>query len=125
MTVDDAASGSLEVTVTGYGSATVLTVSGEIDLLTSAQLTESIDAAVTANNPTALIVDLTDVPFLASMGMTVLLDASRRVSDTATFAVVADGPNTSRPLTLLGLDQELTLYTDLDTALAAVGVDRT
>lgn len=107
-----------------HGSATVLTVSGEIDLVTSAQLAESIDAASTANNPPALIVDLTDVPFLASMGMTVLLDASRRVSDTTMFAVVADGPNTSRPLTLLGLDKEITLYTDLDTALAAVEAHR-
>ncbi|RRQ25290.1 STAS domain-containing protein [Rhodococcus sp. Eu-32] len=120
MTIDDAGAGSLEVSVTQHEETIVLSVRGEVDLVTAPQLTESIDAVLAEHAPPALIIDLTDVPFLASVGMTVLLDASRRVTDATEFAVVADGPTTARPLTLLGLDQEMTLYTDVATAVAAL-----
>ncbi|OLT35050.1 anti-anti-sigma factor [Rhodococcus sp. CUA-806] len=103
-----------------HATTIVLSVRGEVDLVTAPQLTESIDAVLAEHAPTALVIDLTDVPFLASVGMTVLLDASRQVTGTTGFAVVADGPTTARPLTLLGLDQEMTLYTDLDAALSAL-----
>ncbi|RRQ29175.1 anti-sigma factor antagonist [Rhodococcus sp. Eu-32] len=120
MTIDNAQPSSLVVLVTRKGSTTVVSVRGVVDLQTAPQLTESIDAVLAENVPTTLIVDLTDVSFLASVGMTVLIEVSRRVADTANFAVVADGPSTKRPMTLMGIDQMITVYTDLDAALAAV-----
>ncbi|KZF02596.1 anti-anti-sigma factor [Rhodococcus sp. EPR-157] len=119
MTADSVAV-PFEVGVTRRGGLVVLNVRGEVDLVTAPQLTESIDTVLTELEPTALIVDLTNVPFLASMGMSVLAEANRRIGDAAVFAVVADGPSTARPLTMMGLDQQFVIYTDLDAAVAAV-----
>mgnify|MGYP005986885619 CR=1 FL=1 len=120
MMTDSAGSASLEIDVSRTDTATVLTVRGEIDLGTAPHLNESIDAVLAEAAPAALIVDLTDVVFFASVGMTVLLDAAARLGDAATFAVVADEATTARPMTLVGLDQTLSMFTDLEAALAAV-----
>lgn len=119
MTIDSGA-GSFEVIVTHRDSLVVLSVRGEVDLVTAPQLLESIDTVLSQTQPPGLIVDLTDVPFLASMGMTALVDASRRIGDAAAFAVVADGPVTARPLTMMGLDQDFVICTDVESAVAAL-----
>lgn len=119
MSTNDAASAPLDIAVERLGRVTVLSVRGELDLLTSPFLTESIEAVLTEAEPAALIVDLTEVPFLASVGMSVLIEASRRVGESVTFAVVADGPNTNRPLVLMELDQTFAIYTDKAAAIAA------
>lgn len=98
----------------------ILAVSGEIDVATAPQLTECIEAVLAESAPVALIIDLTDVPFLASVGMTVLVEANEHVGTSTRFAVVADGPATSRPLIMMGFDQVITLYTDLDAAVTAL-----
>ena len=54
--------------------------------------------------------------------MSVLFEASQTATDASTwFGVVADGPATSRPMKIVGLDQELRLYVTMDDALRAVG----
>lgn len=122
MSIDAVAAGFevFEVTVTHVYDLTILSVSGELDLVTAPQLTESIDAVITEHTPAALIIDLTGVPFLASMGMTVLVQTCERLGRTTRFAVVADGPATSRPLTMMGLDDTFALYSDLGSAVAAL-----
>jgi len=67
--------------------------------------------------PEALIVDLSRVDFLASAGMTVLIAAHREVAPSARFGVVADGPATSRPLKIIGIDTIVDVYRTLDDAL--------
>lgn len=119
MSIDAVAAG-FEVTVTHVYDLTILSVSGELDLVTAPQLTESIDAVITEHTPAALIIDLTGVPFLASMGMTVLVRTCEHLGLSTRFAVVADGPRTSRPLTLMGLDDTFALYSDLGSAVAAL-----
>src|SRR6476619_2746554 len=84
------------------GQATVLTVSGEVDMLTAPQLAEAIHNAL-AGRPAALVVDLSKVEFLASAGMTVLVTAQADVVPPTRFAVVAEGPATSRPIKLMGI----------------------
>lgn len=96
--------------------AVVLTVSGEVDMLSSPRLAEAI-ATTLATKPAALIVDLTKVGFLASAGMTVLVTAQAEVEAPTKFAVVANGPATSRPIKLMGIDSVLALYSTLDGAL--------
>jgi anti-anti-sigma factor len=77
----------------------VVRASGAIDMLTAPELTERVRAVV-AQRPTAVIVDLTDVEFLASAGMQVLVNTHNEITPAIRFAVVADGPATSRPLAL-------------------------
>ena len=102
------------------GTTVVVSVSGVIDMLTSPKLDKAIAVAL-GKKPTALIVDLGNVDFLASAGMGVLVAARERVSESAGFAVVADGPATSRPLKLVGLADVIGMYPTLGQARAALG----
>ena len=97
----------------------VLAVSGEVDLATVPAFEAAIAEAL-AHKPTALIVDLSAVDFLASAGLQSLVATHESVSIQAAFAVVADGPATSRPIELTGLDQILALHPTVAEAVAAV-----
>ncbi len=83
-------------------------------------LTAGLDRALSDDVPSAVIIDLTDVDFLSSTGMTALIDTHRRLGALVALAVVSNGPATTRPLTLVGMDEMLSLHADLDAALAAV-----
>jgi hypothetical protein len=50
--------------------------------------------------------------------MSVHIQANDAAGKARRFAVIADGPSTSRPMKLLGLDSVLSLYSTLDAALA-------
>ncbi|ANI40209.1 anti-anti-sigma factor [Mycolicibacterium vaccae 95051] len=93
-------------------------MSGVVDMLTSPQLETAIDTAL-GQQPTAVVIDFTDVEFLASAGMGVLVAAHDKAGDDVTISVVADGPATSRPLKLVGIADIVRLYPNLDEALAA------
>jgi anti-anti-sigma factor len=95
----------------------VVSVGGSVDMLTAPWLTEAIDAAL-AKNPAGMIIDLSKVDFLASAGMSVLMSSHSSADHSRSFAVVADGPVTHRPLTLMGLDEVLPLYRSLNDALS-------
>jgi anti-anti-sigma factor len=99
--------------------AVVLTVSGEVDMLSAPRLAEAIHTSL-ATSPAALIVDLSKVDFLASAGMTVLLTAQDEAAPSTRFAVVAYGAATSRPIQLTKLDSVLPLHSTLDSALESV-----
>lgn len=101
------------------GRTAVIRVSGVLDMLTSPQLEVGIAAAL-LKKPSALIVDLTDVDFLASAGMGVLVAARDKAASAVRFGVVGDAPATSRPLRLVGLADLIGLCRTLDEALAAV-----
>lgn len=65
---------AFEVEKSQAGGAVVLTVSGEVDMLTAPELAKALHAV-----PAALIVDLSKVEFLASAGMTILVSAHGEV----------------------------------------------
>lgn len=95
----------------------VLAVGGEIDLMTAPMLQRAIDD-VLANSPAGLIIDFSEVEFLASVGLRILVDTHQRLVDTTYFAVVADGSATSRPIQLTNLDEVFALYPSVDAAIA-------
>lgn len=101
------------------GRTVVISVSGDLDMLTSPQLESSVTMSL-QKSPSALIIDLTDVDFLASAGMGVLVAARDRTNETIRFGVVADGPATSRPLQLVGLADVIGLYPTLAEARATL-----
>lgn len=94
----------------------VLTVSGDLDMLTAPALSEAIEAAL-CESPAALIVDLSEVHFLAAAGMNLLLVTQRDMPPPVPFTVVADGPATRRPLALTGVDAVVSVHRTLDEAL--------
>jgi hypothetical protein len=59
------------------------------------------------------------VDFLASIGMGLLIATQDRLAPGMGFAVVADGPGTSRPLTLIGAADQINMHPTLEAALAS------
>lgn len=90
-----------------------------MDLATGDLLQKAIDELI-ATEPSALVVDLSAVDFLASVGLQILVGTHERVSPSGQFAVVADGPATSRPIQLTRLNEVIALYPTLDEALTGV-----
>ncbi|PRC44424.1 anti-anti-sigma factor [Mycobacterium sp. ITM-2017-0098] len=94
----------------------VVAATGAVDMLTAPQLQEVVTAVV-ERNPVGLIIDLTDVDFLGSAGMQVLMVTRNMVAGAFRLAVVADGPATSRPLKITGVADYIDLFSSLDVAL--------
>ena len=101
------------------GDFEVLAVAGVVDMLTAPELEAAIAAAAT-DAPQGVIVDLGAVDFLGSAGMGILVAARDELPSSVQFAVVADGPATSRPLKLVGVADVVGLHATLDEALAAL-----
>jgi anti-sigma B factor antagonist len=102
---------------TSVDGLAVVAVSGSVDMLTAPGLADAIDSAL-AKKPNGLIVDLSKVEFLGSAGISVLMKTRDTVGESTQFCVVADGPATHRPLTLLGINEMMSLCRTLDDAVS-------
>jgi anti-sigma B factor antagonist len=107
------------LTSTWVGRVVIVAAKGTIDVLSAPRLTEAVDAALT-EEPAGLIIDLSEVDFLASAGMSVLIEAHEKASGSARFGVVATGPVTSRPMRLVGIHEIVRLYETLDDAMSGL-----
>lgn len=94
----------------------VVKAAGAVDMLTAPQLQDVISVAL-ARRPNRLILDMTQVDFLASAGMQVLIVTRDQLGPGSRFAVVADGPATSRPLKITGIADFIEVFPSLDVAL--------
>jgi anti-sigma B factor antagonist len=106
----------------------VLIVGGEVDMVTAPQFEKAIDD-VLADDPPTLVIDLTEVTLLASVGLRllaianqrfVLATANKRSGESGGFGVVAGAPATIRPIELTDLNEAFDLYLSLEDALAAM-----
>jgi anti-anti-sigma factor len=88
----------------------VVTVGGEVDLETAPQLGDHALTALQDVSP-HVVLDLTDVTFMDSTGLKVLLSIQRR-ADLAggSFALVGVGRTVAKVLALTGLDQTFAIY---------------
>ncbi|MFQ6392996.1 STAS domain-containing protein [Nocardia sp. KC 131] len=107
---------AIEVNARSVGSATVITVSGEVDVASAPRLQTAIEDAL-RGNPVLLVLDLSSVGFLGSAGLSVLLMASESARQDGLRVVVSD--QVRRPIEVTGLDKLLVLFDTLDGALAA------
>ena len=98
---------------------TVVAATGAIDMLTAPHLQEVMNAALD-RDPARLILDMTDVDFLGSAGMQVLMVTRNNLGPGTRFAVVADGPATSRPLKITGVADVVEMFPTLELALMNV-----
>jgi len=113
------ASEEISTAVDRLDGTTVLTIDGVIDLATSPPLEELLGQLVD-EGPAALVMDLTGVSFLASVGLRILAETHERIGGSGKFAVVASGPVTARPIQLTKLDEFLALYPTVDAAMAGL-----
>ena len=97
----------------------VITADGEIDIETTPPLREHLQTALQLQPPWPVVLDLTGVSFLDSTALTVLVEAQRRATRGGRgFCVVASQRSVRRMLEVTNLDRVLTVYPDLDSALA-------
>jgi anti-sigma B factor antagonist len=94
----------------------VVAASGAVDMLTAPALQDAMTAAAD-RGPAGLILDMTEVEFLGSAGMQVLMTTRKQLGAGTRFAVVADGPATSRPLTITGISDYIEMFPSLEVAL--------
>jgi anti-sigma B factor antagonist len=100
------------------GDAVVLHVRGELDVVTVPTLATHIDIALNSQ-PAVMVVDLTDVVFMSSAALTLLIEAHRLAEPTATsFRVAADKNAVIRPMRITGVDQTLDLYPSVSAAIS-------
>lgn len=112
--------GDVAVAREDHGNAVVLAVAGEVDLLTVSHLQQALTRALD-DHPATLVVDLSEVEFLASPGLAALVGAYRDAGERTQMRVVAKGSATYRPLHLTGLDEEIPVYRSWEDALAPAG----
>jgi anti-sigma B factor antagonist len=92
-------------------------VAGALDLALAPQLQRTVEHAA-RSRPRLLVVDLTEVEFLASIGMAVLLRAHRQRPAGTTVRVVVADPVVLRPLQLTRLVDELDIVPTTAAALS-------
>lgn len=102
------------------GSAAVVTVAGELDVMTAPALRDEISRVAEAGAH-EIVVDLLKVPFVDSVGLGVLVDASKRAqSRGGVLRVVCDDRRIARIIEITGLDRVLRVHPTLRGALEAL-----
>lgn len=95
--------------VRNQGRATVIGVSGELDLASSPALQEELDR-VAASDAQLLIIDLRDLDFMDSTGLSVLVRAHQRIEEQGRQLAMVKGPQqVQRLLSLTGVADRLKL----------------
>jgi anti-sigma B factor antagonist len=111
------ASRRVEIHESPIDGVSVLAIRGELDAQTAPRVAAAIASAL-QHVPMGLIVDLLQLRFLSSAGMTALVDGDREARRIGKrFGVVADGSATSRPMTLTGVHHVLDLYATVHAAM--------
>jgi anti-anti-sigma factor len=102
-------SSELAVTVTD-GAPAVVTVAGEVDLLTAPSLAAPLRRLIVERKPAGIEVDLGGVPFMDSTGIQVLVAARADAQKAGiAFRVSAASPPVMRVLQMTGLADALGL----------------
>jgi anti-anti-sigma factor len=103
-----------------YDDVAVLAIIGELDGASAAAFKSAISAAL-ARKPRALVIDLSDVRFLGSVGISILIQAQEKVGGGDKFALVTGGSMTGRTIRVLGLDDLFSIHPTANEAIKAIG----
>ncbi|GAA0988239.1 hypothetical protein GCM10009555_069440 [Acrocarpospora macrocephala] len=101
---------------------TVIKVWGELDIAAEAEFSKHVEEAV-EQNPERLLFDLSELRFMDSSGVRVILDVYRRLGMGDRVAVCGLSARLERSFYLLGITGRvggMTKYSTLDSALTAV-----
>jgi anti-anti-sigma factor len=111
--------GTLRVHQRLEGLAVVLRTTGEIDMNTAPVLADEFDTAMaSATAPAPVVADFSDVTFLSSAGLAVLLTTRDRCTAAGTpLRLVATGRPVLRSLEVAGLLELLPVYSTVDDAV--------
>jgi anti-sigma B factor antagonist/stage II sporulation protein AA (anti-sigma F factor antagonist) len=98
--------------------ATVLAISGELDLASSPSLESELERVFATESVQLVILDLAELEFMDSTGLSVLVRAHQRAGETGRrFGVVKGQPQVQRLLSLTGVSERLTVADSLEQLL--------
>lgn len=96
----------------GDGGSVVVRLQGELDMATAPALSRALDTALDGR-PSALRLDLSDLEFVDSTGIRVLITACRRAGGQAcSFSLCAPRRPVLKALRLTGVDRLMVIETD-------------
>ena len=96
----------------------VLRLAGELDLLSCGRLRDALNAELGAGR-TWLVLDVADLAFLDSSGMSVLVEFSKKTSRAGgQLALAGLQPQPARVLKIAGLDRRIPVYATTGGAVA-------
>jgi anti-sigma B factor antagonist len=100
------------------GDVVVVRLAGELDLYNAPDVREALLGEI-ARGPERVIVELSQVEFIDSTALGVLIEARSKLSNRRAFLIAAPRVETRRTLQISGLDRHFALHDTLDEALAA------
>lgn len=105
----------ININIAERDGATVVAVSGEVDLQTAPRLAAALDSCPAST----VVVDLTAVEFLDSSGLGALVTANRHVTESGgTLRLVRPRPAVDKVLTISRLTDVIPAFDSVDDALA-------
>jgi anti-sigma B factor antagonist len=105
-----------QVEVSSEGPQAVLALKGELDVSSSAALEDELRRVTGAS---VIVLDLTELEFIDSTGLGVLVKTHQRMRDDGDkLAVIEGAGQVRRLLELTGLDQQLTLIASAEELLS-------
>jgi anti-sigma B factor antagonist len=96
--------------------ATVVHLAGELDLYNAHTVREALIGCC-EEAPDRLVVDLSEVKFIDSTALGVLIEARTRTTNRKSFLLAAPGLETRRALEISGLDKHFSVHETVDGAL--------
>ena len=100
------------------GDAQVIRLGGELDLYNADALREALFSACSGGSP-RIVVDLSEVEFMDSTALGVLIEARTKLPNRKAFLLAAPALETKRALRISGLDRHFSVHESVDEALAA------
>jgi anti-sigma B factor antagonist len=100
------------------GDACVVKLAGELDLYNAPQVRDAL-AEASKDPPARIVVDLSEVEFIDSTALGVLIEARARLQNRRAFLLAAPGLETRRALEISGLDRHFTVHESVSEALLA------
>lgn len=92
---------------------------GKLDALAAPKLQDAIDT-VLAEQPSNVVIDMGEVPYVSSAGLRVLLRTVKTLRGSGKMVLCQIQDNVREVLTLAGFEKLMTLCDDLDSAKASL-----
>ncbi|WP_304452274.1 STAS domain-containing protein [Nocardiopsis sp. YSL2] len=98
----------------------IVAIAGELDIATAADLQEHIQSAIDDHGPW-LILDLSELDFMDSSGLNVVINAYRTVRELhGSLALAALNERVTKVVRLVGLHRQVPVHQTVATAVAAM-----
>lgn len=99
------------------GETTVVHLQGELDLYNADEVRKALFTCA-AEEPPRLVIDLTDVKFMDSTALGVLIEASSKLTAGKSLVLAGPGLETRRALEISGLDRHFSVRDSLADAVS-------